>query len=165
MKKYLFILLIILACEESTINALSTEINEYSGTVYDWANDSVFPDFRQLSVFAYSDSIITILTFNDTSTSSNKKYYGDFIYFYDEFHDMIGFGPDSFRLSRDIDSNGHFESLLYSSSVFWQNNYEMHISIPTELMPDIAKKRIWAYSMDSKDLIPDNGHLSLYPIN
>lgn len=165
MKRLLFIALAIFGCDQE-IATVSTDFpTEFSGTYYDWSNDTLFPDYSQLSVFADPDTVIAVISHNDECDSAYKYDVGDFIYLYNDYRDMIRFNKDSFDVCLDTDSNGHFETLKFTGQVRWKNPYEMHMVIPAVHFPDIEGKRIWAYSMDSKDRVPDNSYMYLNPID
>lgn len=114
------------------------------------------PDFRALSV-SYDDKTVYVTLF--FNAGMNRVGGADFVYLYGTHHDLIRLGGQSFRIERDGGADGHFEQRVYSGSVVKMDGGTISMEIPLEYLPDIAEKRVWGYSMQSKDRIPDDGAL------
>ncbi|MBN2737457.1 MAG: hypothetical protein JXR70_10790 [Spirochaetales bacterium] len=122
------------------------------------------PDFQYLYVTYNSSIIYVYLYFYQPVTLSWGSPY---VYLYDTLdnndRDMIIFpSSTSFEIRRDKDANGHFETNVYSgSTVLSYNNGSIYrVSVPKGVFPDIGSRRIWAYSMTSKDRVPNTGYLT-----
>ncbi len=114
------------------------------------------PDFRMLIASYDADTVYITLLFN---SGINQIGVADFIYLYGTHHDCIRLGQDTFRLERDGAGDGHFEEVVYSGSIVKIASDTISIEIPRAYIPDIAEKRIWGGSMQSRDRIPDEGAL------
>ncbi|MBI1282165.1 MAG: TIR domain-containing protein [Anaerolineaceae bacterium] len=116
------------------------------------AQDNATPDFRNLRVTYTSDDIEVVVKF---SKPEDVEAAGNFVYLYGDQRDMIRFDKDSFELLRDKDADGAFETSLFKGSVDHPSTLSLAFKVSVLLMPDISRKRVWAYSMTSKDRIPD----------
>jgi hypothetical protein len=96
---------------------------------------------------------VTIL-FNSEADVAQASH---FVYLYGANHHVINFNPSSFELRRDVGADGHFEESVYSGSITRPFESSIGMEIPTQYIPDISMKRVWAYSMASKDRIPNKG--------
>jgi hypothetical protein len=114
------------------------------------------PDFRMLIVSYNDEAVYVTLVFN---SGINKIGVGDFVYLYGTHNDMIRLGQKSFRVERDGGGDGHFEEKVYSGSVTKIASDTIGLEVPIKYLPDICEKRVWGYSMQSRDRIPDDGAL------
>ena len=116
------------------------------------------PDFRKILV-SYDDTTVYVtIVFN---SGVDKLIGADFVYMYGTHHDMIRLTSGSFRLERDGAGDGHFEERVYSGSIRQVPTDAITLEIPIEYLPDIAEKEIWAFSMQSRDRVPDEGSLRM----
>ena len=120
-------------------------------------------DFRYLYVY-YNSSYVYVYLFFYAPVS--LKWGNPYIYLYDKAdnndRDMIILkSSSSFEIRRDKDHNGHFETSVYSgkSITTYAGGATYKVTIPKGALPDIGSRKIWAYSMGSKDRVPDSGYM------
>jgi hypothetical protein len=123
--------------------------------------DNAAPDFRQLTITYDTEIIQIVVDFSKPQDVDMTKQEGNFVYLYGDLAHNVSFNNVSFELQLDKDNNGHFETILFKGTVDHPSATSIMFRFPANLMPDIAKKRVWAYSMTSKDLIPDSGQMQL----
>ena len=140
-----------------------------SGSVigYDPA-EGANPDFRYLYIYYNSSYVYVYLYYyNPVDLSWGNPY----VYLYDTINnndrDMIVF-PSSrtYRIYRDKDANGHFETYVTGgTSVYNYSNKTIYCAkIPRGYLPDIGSRRAWAYSMTSRDRVPNTGYITFSSI-
>lgn len=124
--------------------------NDEQNTFVEDDLDGISPDFQKL-VVSYDDTLVHVTIVIDSLDG--------IIYMSGTSNDMIRLGSGSFTLNRDNEPDGHFEESIYSGPI--ENIFPgaISIEIPKEYLPDISEKRIWGYSMQSQDRIPDEGEL------
>ncbi len=102
---------------------------------------------------AHDETMIYItIVFNSESDVPNA---GNFVYMYGANRHVINFNAGSFKLRKDAGADGHFEEVVYSGLIANLSGNSIQIEVPAEYIPDIVGKKIWAYSMASKDRIPN----------
>lgn len=65
----------------------------------------------------------------------------------------------SFELLRDSDGNESLETLLYSGSTQTDAAGSVELEFPTELLPNIQRKKVWVFALASTDRMPDRGSI------
>lgn len=116
------------------------------------------PDFRGLTI-VYDDTTISVMILFHSENDVSEA--GHFVYLYGIHRHVINFNPSSFELRKDAGADGHFEESVYSGSITRPSDRSIGIEIPTRYIPDIHEKNVWAYSMLSKDRIPNKNAGSL----
>ena len=81
-------------------------------------------------------------------------------YLYGAHRHVIIFYTNSFDLMKDAGADGHFGEQVFSGAVDKLSDDSIRMTIPAGLVPDIAGKTAWAYSMSSRDRTED---LTLIP--
>lgn len=125
-------------------------------------------DFKELTVNYTISTIIVDFSFYERT----RLEWGDP---YIRLHDRVSNGdryliifyePGKFKIVRDKDANGHYETVVYTSDKIKVLDFGMRyvLSIPRSVIPDVGEKNVWGYCMTSKDRIPDNGYLALNTI-
>ena len=116
--------------------------------------DSLAPDFLTLVVRYDAQQVHLVIALGGVDSIGK----GELIYMHGTYADAITLYNDgTFSLDRDNDSNGHLEELLYSGTIEKTGPSTISLKIPIEYLPDISNKKVWAYSQQSKDRIPDEG--------
>jgi len=133
-----------------TVTAVFNQVSSNDFSIDDPAEGGN-PDFSNLLV-RYSDDTafdVTITLYSGTQKA------GDFVYLYGTHNHMITFDSTSFNLKKDAGGDGHFEEQVYSGAVDNLSDDSIQMTIPAGLVPDIAGKRVWVYSMSSRDRTED----------
>jgi len=113
-------------------------------------------DFRQLTVIVFEDAISVEADIWGGRIETNG---GNHVYLYGTYRDLITFDSAKFAVKRDLDANGHFETTVDSGVVRWFGGRSVQFLVSRATFPDIELKRVWGYSMASRDLIPNDGYL------
>mmetsp|Transcript_18723 Transcript_18723/g.38006 ORF Transcript_18723/g.38006 Transcript_18723/m.38006 type:complete len:460 (-) Transcript_18723:183-1562(-) len=133
----------------------------FSGSLFvDDPQERADPDFKSLNVSYDGEMVWITINFHEATILAES---GNFLYMYEENNHMVSFSNQNFEVRLDPANDGHFEQTVYAAPVGWNSDEEMIMEIPIDVLPDIARKRIWAYSMTSLDRIPDFGEAEFIP--
>ncbi len=119
-------------------------------------SEGTSPDFRTLSVEYSASAIRVTIRLNSAGDASSAS---GTIYMYGTDNHQVKFSPGSFDVRRDAGKDGHFEESMTTGTASVSGS-TIRISFPRRAVPDIATKRIWGYSISSRDRIPNSGEIT-----
>lgn len=155
----LFTLLVIfLSSEKVTFSENVYEKNNKMINLLNDKSEGSVPDYQKLSI-SYNEYVIKVKIdfYSEVEVDSSWMH----LYLYGLKKDVIYITSSNFTLRRDNDNNGHFEEILLTGKVTNDTDTSIEFEIPIKYIKDISEKKVWGYSLQSEDRIPDVGVLMM----